>query len=234
MKRPDPASRCARRTRALSAAPTSSAGRTFSPTTVTCDACRTRPGGGTSRWARGAARSGPLGGNPATAARGARIEFVHVGGVTQGMRVAWRFEPGEAGHVSIEHQLELGWPFIGAFAAQRVIGPQFIEAIAGRTLRRMRMLAEGMAETPAGGHHRHRCDHPDRQRRRRAVGRRPRRRIGGAGPSIASTPAHSRRGSPPRSTISIRRHLDARRARRLDRFSALSVAAARMALEDAG
>ena len=72
-----------------------------------------------------------------------RIEFVHTGGVTKGMRVAWRFAWVEDGtKVSIEHQLDLGWPLIGELAARHVIGPQFIEAIAGRTLRRIRQLAE--------------------------------------------------------------------------------------------
>ena len=71
------------------------------------------------------------------------IEFVHTGGVTKGMWVAWRFEPVAGGtNVSIEHRLELGWPIIGDFAARYVIGPQFIEAIAGRTLHRIRELAE--------------------------------------------------------------------------------------------
>ena len=75
-----------------------------------------------------------------------RIEFDHTGGVTRGMRVAWRFEDRTDGavDVSIEHRLELGWPLIGTFAAERVIGPQFIEAIAARTLRRIRHLAEVM------------------------------------------------------------------------------------------
>jgi len=72
-----------------------------------------------------------------------RIEFVHTGGVTTGMWVEWRFTDGADGlDVSIEHRLELGWPLIGRFAAERVIGPQFIEAIARRTLRRVRELAE--------------------------------------------------------------------------------------------
>jgi hypothetical protein len=72
-----------------------------------------------------------------------RIEFVHTGGVTRGMNVAWRFEPaGDAWDVSIHHQLELGWPLIGGLVARRVIGPQFIDAIAGRTLRRIKALAE--------------------------------------------------------------------------------------------
>jgi len=72
-----------------------------------------------------------------------RIEFAHTGGVTRGMQVAWRFEPkGDGWAVSIEHRLELGWPLIGRFAAERIIGPQFIEAIAWRTLRRVKALAE--------------------------------------------------------------------------------------------
>ena len=72
-----------------------------------------------------------------------RIEFTHTGGVTRGMEVAWRFEPrGDGWEVSIEHQLELGWPLIGGFAAERVIGPQFVEAIAMQTLRRVKLLAE--------------------------------------------------------------------------------------------
>ena len=72
-----------------------------------------------------------------------RIEFVHTGGVTKGMWVAWRFAPVPDGtDVSIEHRLELRWPLIGELAARHVIGPQFIEAIAGRTLRRIRQLAE--------------------------------------------------------------------------------------------
>jgi ribosome-associated toxin RatA of RatAB toxin-antitoxin module len=72
-----------------------------------------------------------------------RIEFTHTGGVTRGMEVAWRFEPENGGwDVSIEHQLDLGWPLVGGFAASRVIGPQFIDAIAGRTLQRVKVLAE--------------------------------------------------------------------------------------------
>jgi hypothetical protein len=72
-----------------------------------------------------------------------RIEFIHTGGVTRGMQVAWTFEPNHAGwEVSIDHQLDLGWPLIGGFAADHVIGPQFVEAIARRTLQRVKELAE--------------------------------------------------------------------------------------------
>lgn len=81
---------------------------------------------------------------PLPAAR--RIEFLHTGGVTRGMHVAWLFRPNAAGwEVSIEHQLDLGWPLIGGWAARHVIGPQFIEAIARRTLRRVKALAEAGA-----------------------------------------------------------------------------------------
>lgn len=73
-----------------------------------------------------------------------RIEFTHTGGLTRGMQVAWRFEPRDGGwEVSIEHRLRLPWPLIGGFAADHVIGPHFIDAIAGRTLRRVKALAEG-------------------------------------------------------------------------------------------
>jgi ribosome-associated toxin RatA of RatAB toxin-antitoxin module len=74
-----------------------------------------------------------------------RIEFTHTGGVTRGMEVAWRFEPAADGgqEVSIHHALDLHWPLIGGWLARKVIGPQFIDAIAGRTLRRVKALAEG-------------------------------------------------------------------------------------------
>jgi hypothetical protein len=72
-----------------------------------------------------------------------RIEFTHTGGVTRGMEVAWRFDARDAGWlVSIEHELDLGWPLVGGWAAEHVIGPQFVEAIAKRTLQRVKALAE--------------------------------------------------------------------------------------------
>ena len=71
------------------------------------------------------------------------IEFEHTGGVTRGMHVAWRLsEQREGVEVSIEHQLSLRWPVIGELVASWVIGPQFVEAIARRTLRRVKQLAE--------------------------------------------------------------------------------------------
>lgn len=75
-----------------------------------------------------------------------RIEFRHVRGVTTGMDVAWTFQPRSGGTlVRIEHQLDLRWPLVGPWVADRVIGPQFIDNIAGKTLRRIKRLAEGGA-----------------------------------------------------------------------------------------
>jgi ribosome-associated toxin RatA of RatAB toxin-antitoxin module len=82
------------------------------------------------------------------------IEFMHTGGVSRGMQVAWRLRPSigsDAVDVSIEHDLTLRWPLVGELVARWVIGPQFIDAIAGLTLRRIRDLAEaqGSAELVA-------------------------------------------------------------------------------------
>ncbi len=76
-----------------------------------------------------------------------RIEFRHTGGVTRGMAVAWTFDelPDGMLDVRIRHDLILAWPLIGRFAAERIIGPQFIEPIARRTLRRIKALAEAQA-----------------------------------------------------------------------------------------
>jgi len=71
------------------------------------------------------------------------IEFEHTGGVTRGMQVAWRLSQRDDGvDVTIEHQLNLKWPVIGELVASWVIGPQFVEAIARRTLRRIKQLSE--------------------------------------------------------------------------------------------
>lgn len=80
-----------------------------------------------------------------------RIAFKHVGGVTKGMYVEWLFasQPGGT-QVRIVHDLLLGWPLIGAFAAERVIGPMFVANIAGRTLRRIKELAERQSVIPTG------------------------------------------------------------------------------------
>jgi len=71
------------------------------------------------------------------------IRFRHVRGVTRGMEVLWTLTPERGGtRARIFHHLELRWPLIGRFLAERVLGPQFIDPIAGKTLRRFKALAE--------------------------------------------------------------------------------------------
>ena len=72
-----------------------------------------------------------------------RIRFLHVAGVTRGMEVAWEFvAQGNVTEVRIEHDLTLRWPFIGPLIAERIIGPHFVSDVAGKTLRRIQILAE--------------------------------------------------------------------------------------------
>lgn len=78
-----------------------------------------------------------------------RVSFHHVGGVTKGMTVEWTFAElnGET-DVTISHELSLPWPLIGGLAADYIIGPLFIANIAGKTLRRVRDIAEGRVPYP--------------------------------------------------------------------------------------
>jgi hypothetical protein len=80
-----------------------------------------------------------------------RITFTHVGGVTKGMEVEWLFTPKDEGvEVTIVHDLELKWPVIGGFAATWVVGPLFVDAIAGKTLARIKELIESGHTTHVG------------------------------------------------------------------------------------
>jgi ribosome-associated toxin RatA of RatAB toxin-antitoxin module len=72
------------------------------------------------------------------------IRFFHIGGVTKGMDVAWTFAPGPDGvAVTIDHDFDPPWPVVGGFVANRIIGPHFVEAIAGRTLNTIKGIVEG-------------------------------------------------------------------------------------------
>jgi hypothetical protein len=64
------------------------------------------------------------------------IRYRHIAGVTKGMDVLWTIEPAAEGSVArIVHEWPgPGWPLIGTFAAQVVIGPVFVHGIASRTL----------------------------------------------------------------------------------------------------
>jgi ribosome-associated toxin RatA of RatAB toxin-antitoxin module len=73
-----------------------------------------------------------------------RISFRHLSGWTKGMEVAWRFEPaGERTRVTIVHHLDYSrFGPGGEWFGRRIIGDYFIQSIAGRTLARMKELAE--------------------------------------------------------------------------------------------
>ena len=81
-----------------------------------------------------------------------RITFRHVGGFTKGMEVQWVFGPtGQGGvRVAILHDLPrlLGLPLAGDLAANWIVGPLFIKDIAGKTLKKIKEVAE--AEVPIG------------------------------------------------------------------------------------
>lgn len=78
------------------------------------------------------------------------ILYTHVAGITTGMEVEWRFEPRADGTaVCITHAWDgPGWPVFGRFAAERVIGPHFVSAIARRTLVGVGLEAERRARGP--------------------------------------------------------------------------------------
>lgn len=71
------------------------------------------------------------------------IRYRHIGGVTKGMDVAWTFAPDrDSIVVRIDHEFEPPWPLVGGFVADRVIGPHFVEAIAGKTLQTIKAIVE--------------------------------------------------------------------------------------------
>ncbi len=74
-----------------------------------------------------------------------RIAFRHVKGLTRGLEVEWQIVPRPDGSVdvNVEHRLDRSWTLVGRLAAERVVWPLFVEAIAGRTLRRIKEIAEG-------------------------------------------------------------------------------------------
>jgi len=71
-----------------------------------------------------------------------RIRFKHVRGATAGMEVEWTFESAADGTlVRVAHDLHPRSP-VSRFVAEHIIGPYFIENIAGKTLRCIKQLAE--------------------------------------------------------------------------------------------
>ena len=71
------------------------------------------------------------------------VRFRHLRGWTRGMDVVWRFEESEAGtRVTIEHRLAFAFPFAADWLGRNVVSKFFIENVAGKTLARMKVLAE--------------------------------------------------------------------------------------------
>ena len=74
------------------------------------------------------------------------IRFRHVRGVTRGMEVLWTLVEERGGtRARIDHDLDLKWPLVGSWVAERVIARGFIQPIAAKTLRRFKALAEASA-----------------------------------------------------------------------------------------
>jgi ribosome-associated toxin RatA of RatAB toxin-antitoxin module len=75
------------------------------------------------------------------------VRFRHIGGVTTGMDVEWRFRQiADGTHVRIVHVWNgPRWPIIGRLAAVGVIGPIFVHGIASRTLAGLATAAERAA-----------------------------------------------------------------------------------------
>ena len=72
------------------------------------------------------------------------IRFRHIGGITKGMDVEWRFDSRDGGTgVELVHAWDgPRWPVIGVLAATAVIGPVFVHGIASRTLAGLARAAE--------------------------------------------------------------------------------------------
>ena len=81
------------------------------------------------------------------------VTYQHVYGITRGMDVLWEVTPvgADGAHIRIVHEWAgPAWPLVGFLAADRVIGPYFVSAIAGRTLAGVAREAERRARLGAG------------------------------------------------------------------------------------
>ena len=86
------------------------------------------------------------------------VRYRHIDGITRGMVVRWEFLPagGPGTLVRVVHEWDgPDWPLVGGIAANAVIGPHFVSAIATRTIAGVCAAAEaaGAADAPevAGG-----------------------------------------------------------------------------------
>jgi ribosome-associated toxin RatA of RatAB toxin-antitoxin module len=78
------------------------------------------------------------------------IAYRHIWGITRGMDVAWTFaEQPDGVDVAIGHDFSPPWPVVGDLIASSIIGPHFVDYIAGRTLSTIKAIVE--RETAATG-----------------------------------------------------------------------------------
>lgn len=79
-----------------------------------------------------------------------RIRFRHVGGLSRGMDVEWRIDPGTEGvHVAIHHELCLETPLLRSAPGKWVVGELFVKAIASRTLACLKARVEAESRRSA-------------------------------------------------------------------------------------
>jgi hypothetical protein len=75
-----------------------------------------------------------------------RVRYLHIGGVTRGMRVEWRLTSGPRGvEATIVHDFAPPWPWPGPWIARVMICGFFVHAIADQTLAGIKAVAEGLA-----------------------------------------------------------------------------------------
>ncbi len=71
------------------------------------------------------------------------ITYRHIWGVTRGMDVGWTFaERPDGVDVAIRHDFSPPWPVVGDLIASTIIGPHFVDYIAGRTLSTIKAIVE--------------------------------------------------------------------------------------------
>ena len=76
---------------------------------------------------------------------GPLVRYKHVAGITRGMDVEWSFTSTRQGIlVRISHDFHPGWPLIGGWPTQLIVGHTFVENVAAKTLRGVKSYAEGL------------------------------------------------------------------------------------------
>lgn len=83
-----------------------------------------------------------------------RIYFKHIAGIAQGMWVVWQLTPdawGRGTRVSIAHDLTYPFACLNSWFARDLVGRDFVQAIAGRTLAVIKALAEAEGQREGTG-----------------------------------------------------------------------------------